>query len=63
VLAVVPDLLVFVSESGIVVIGTEPSRGIVKVTLRYDLPDRGDAQAAADIARPSMPWPSSPGRS
>jgi len=54
VLAVVPDLLGFVPQSSIVVIGTEPSRGNVKVTLRYDLPAAGDPQAAADIARHAL---------
>ena len=40
VLAIVPHLLGFVPQSNIVVIGTEPPRGSVKVTLRYDLADR-----------------------
>jgi Domain of unknown function (DUF4192) len=49
ILAIVPHLLGFVPESSIVVIGTEPPKGEVKVTLRYDLPDPADADLAADI--------------
>jgi hypothetical protein len=49
-LAIVPHLLGFMPESSLVVIGTEPPRSRVKVTLRYDLPDPPDAGAAADIA-------------
>jgi hypothetical protein len=49
-LAVVPHLLGFMPASSLVVIGTEPPRSRVKVTLRYDLPDPPDAGAAADIA-------------
>jgi hypothetical protein len=37
-------------EASLVVIGTEPPRGGVKVTLRYDLPDPSGAGIAADIA-------------
>jgi hypothetical protein len=49
-LAVVPHLLGFVPESSLVVIGTAPPRDRIRVTLRYDLPDRPDADLAADIA-------------
>ena len=49
-LAVVPHLLGFRPESSLVVIGTQPPRSRVKVTLRYDLPDPPDAGAVADIA-------------
>jgi Domain of unknown function (DUF4192) len=49
-LAVVPSLLGFIPASSLVVIGTEPPRDRVKVTLRYDLPDPPDADLAADIA-------------
>jgi hypothetical protein len=50
ILAIVPHLLGFLPESSIVVIGTEASRGSVKVTLRYDLPATPDAALAAEIA-------------
>jgi len=59
VLAVVPDLLGFVPRSSIVVIGTEPPRGTVKVTLRYDLPGR--AITRLPRTSPGMRWPFSPG--
>ena len=49
-LAIVPHLLGFMPEASLVVIGTEPPRSRVKVTLRYDLPDPPDAGAIADIA-------------
>ncbi len=49
-LSVVPLLLGFVPESSIVLIGTEPPGGTVKVTLRYDLPDPPDPELAASIA-------------
>jgi hypothetical protein len=50
VLAVVPYLLGFMPESSIVVIGTAPPDGTVKVTLRYDLPDPADTEEAERIA-------------
>lgn len=50
-LATVPWLLRFQPSRCIVVIGTEPRRGEVKVTLRYSLPDPADAKAAARIAQ------------
>jgi hypothetical protein len=49
-LAIVPHLLGFVPQASLVVIGTEPPRSSVKVTLRYDLPDPPGAGVAADIA-------------
>jgi hypothetical protein len=49
VLAVVPYLLGFMPESSLVVIGTEPPNGTVKVTLRYDLPGPSP-EDAEDIA-------------
>ena len=49
-LAIVPHLLGFVPQASLVVMGTEPPRGRVKVTLRYDLPDPPGAGVAADIA-------------
>jgi hypothetical protein len=48
-LAAIPQLLGFVPETSLVVIGIEPS-GNVKVTLRYDLPDPPGAGVAADLA-------------
>ena len=41
-LSVVPLLLGFKPESSIVLLGTQPPKGTVKVTLRYDLPDAPD---------------------
>ena len=49
-LAIVPHLLGFVPQASLVVIGTEPPRDRIKVTLRYDLPDPPGAGVAADIA-------------
>lgn len=49
-LAVVPHLLGFVPQASLVVMGTEPPRDRIKVTLRYDLPDPPGAGVAADIA-------------
>ncbi len=49
-LAVVPHLLGFVPQASLVVLGTEPPRDRVKVTLRYDLPDPPGAGVSADIA-------------
>jgi hypothetical protein len=50
-LAVVPQLLGFEPASSIVVIGIEPPRAEVRVTLRYNLPDPPDAQLTAGIVR------------
>jgi len=49
-LAIVPHLLGFVPQASLVVMGTEPPRDRIKVTLRYDLPDPPGAGIAADIA-------------
>src|SRR5947208_6656873 len=49
-LAIVPHLLGFAPQSSLVVMGTAPPRGRIKVTLRYDLPDPPGAGVAADIA-------------
>jgi hypothetical protein len=49
-LAAIPRLLGFMPEASLVVIGTEPPRSGVKVTLRYDLPDPPGAGVAADMA-------------
>jgi hypothetical protein len=37
-------------ESSFVLLGTEPPKGTVKITLRYDLPDSSDTALAAEIA-------------
>jgi len=49
-LAIVPHLLGFVPQASLVVIGTEPPRDRVKVTLRYDLPDPPGIGVSADLA-------------
>jgi Domain of unknown function (DUF4192) len=49
-LAIVPHLLGFVPQASLVVIGIEPPNHLIKVTLRYDLPDPPGAGVAADIA-------------
>jgi hypothetical protein len=54
ILAIVPHLLGFLPASSVVVIGIEPSKGSVRVTLRYDLPDPANAGLAADIAEHAM---------
>jgi uncharacterized protein DUF4192 len=48
--AVIPQLLRFTPELSMVIIGTEPPRGKVVVTLRYDLPDPAGPGVSADIA-------------
>ena len=50
VLAVVPHLLGFTPQNSLVVIGTGPAAGRVKIAFRYDLPDPPAADAAAQIA-------------
>jgi hypothetical protein len=49
-LAVVPWLLEFEPSNSMVVVGTEPPRAQVRLTLRYDLPDPRDSWVAAAIA-------------
>ena len=50
-LAVIPPLLGFEpSEPSLVVVGTEPPRAQVRITLRFDIPDPGLAAAVADSA-------------
>jgi hypothetical protein len=48
-LAVVPGLLTFQPARSVVVIGTQPPRDHVLVTLRYDLPDPPDDQQATAL--------------
>jgi hypothetical protein len=50
-LAVIPGLLGFDPGHSIVVIGTEPGNGQVRVTLRYDVPDPGHPTVAAALAK------------
>lgn len=50
-LALVPHLLGFQPADSVVVIGTAPPSGQVRLTLRYDLPDPPDADIAREIAR------------
>ena len=50
VLAVVPHLLGFAPQNSLVVIGTGPTAGRVKIAFRYDLPDPSAADAAVGIA-------------
>jgi hypothetical protein len=49
-IAVIPGLLGFDPGHSIVVIGTEPSNGQVRVTLRYDVPDPRHPRVAAALA-------------
>ena len=50
-LAVVPPLLGFEpSEPSLVVVGTEPPRAEVRITLRFDIPDARHAAAVVDDA-------------
>ena len=49
-LAIVPHLLGFVPRDSLVVIGLQPPNHLIKVTLRYDLPDPPGAGVAEDIA-------------
>lgn len=49
-LAVIPALLGFSPGRSIVVIGTGPGNGQVRVTLRYDVPAAGQAAVVADDA-------------
>ena len=49
-LAVIPGLLGFAPGDSVVVVGTEPPAGQVRVTLRYDVPDPGDPAAARALA-------------
>jgi hypothetical protein len=50
-LAVIPGLLGFDPGHSFVVIGTEPGTALVRITLRYDVPDPGRPRVAAALAR------------
>jgi len=49
-LALIPHLLGFTPDHCIVVLGAEPPRGRVRLTMRFDLPGAPDAETAASIA-------------
>ncbi len=49
-LTLVPHLLGFVPEVSLVVLGVEPPRHRIRITLRYDLPDPPEAGLVADVA-------------
>ncbi len=49
-LRMVPHLLGFVPEASLVVLGVEPPRDRIRITLRYDLPDPPEAGLVADVA-------------
>ena len=49
-LRMVPHLLGFVPEASLVVLGVEPPRDRIQITLRYDLPDPPEAGLVADVA-------------
>ena len=53
-LEIVPPLLGFQPSNSMVVIGTEPPRAHVKLTLRFDLPDPPDPDLAAEIAQHAL---------
>jgi hypothetical protein len=53
-LALVPNLLGFVPADSVVVIGVEPQRGRVLLTLRFDLPPAPDAGIAGTIAQRAL---------
>jgi Domain of unknown function (DUF4192) len=53
-LALVPNLLGFTPADSVVVIGAEPSRGRVRLTLRFDLPPAPDPALADELARHAM---------
>jgi hypothetical protein len=50
ILAVVPYLVGFIPQASVVVLGTAPPRGTIRVALRYDLPDPPGDAGAAEIA-------------
>lgn len=49
-LATVPSLLGFHPGNSMVLVGTVPPRGQIRLTLRYDLPDPPDSELAAQLA-------------
>ena len=53
-LAIVPQLLTFEPELSLVVLGAEPPRGRVRLTVRFDLPKAPDRVLADEIAWRAM---------
>jgi Domain of unknown function (DUF4192) len=53
-LAMVPQLLGFEPQLSIVLLGAEPPRGRVRLTIRFDLPSTPDPALAGQIARRAM---------
>src|ERR1700753_2682918 len=53
-LAIVPQLLTFEPEDSIVLLGAEPPRGRVRLTVRFDLPKAPDLALADEIARRAL---------
>jgi Domain of unknown function (DUF4192) len=53
-LALVPQLLTFQPRDSIVLLGAQPPRGRVRLTLRFDLPPRPDLALADELARHAM---------
>jgi len=54
ILAVIPPILGFEPGRSLVVLGAEQPRGLVRVTLRFDLPDPGDPRLVAGVADDAM---------
>ena len=53
-LALVPQLMGFEPRDSIVVVGTRPPRGLVQLTVRFDLPPAPDPAIANEIARHAL---------
>ncbi|MGH3207103.1 MAG: DUF4192 domain-containing protein [Trebonia sp.] len=53
-LAVIPVLLGFDPGQSLVVIGTEPGTGLVRIVLRYDVPDPRHPRLAVAVARQAV---------
>jgi hypothetical protein len=53
-LALVPQLMGFEPHGSIVVIGTRPPRGLVQLTVRFDLPRTPDPGTAEEVARHAL---------
>src|SRR5579862_91759 len=53
-LALVPQLLTFQPRNSIVLLGAQPPRGRVRLTLRFDLPPTPDPTLADELARHAM---------
>jgi hypothetical protein len=53
-LAIVPQLLTFEPQLSLVVLGAEPPRGRVRLTVRFDLPKTPDLVLADEIAQRAM---------